>query len=473
MLSGMEASKEVYAVERIFEVGWIQRSGAQLVWVILAVLVLQILLSIRNRMSKGSYTDEEIEQADPLFLAYVFNKGKMRLRDTLASLFALTRSGILSLRVIPTKGRYQDDQYAPNMTLEFQKTRQIGQIMPDESELIQWFIGEHGYGAQKFRLDALAGPSSQESKNAENLYYYREREKLDSKRLRQWVAQIRESRGWEGIARTPLLLRLLVGLLYPVLFILVVALGQMDGLGIIDVIGLSLALLLWLLSWRRVYVRWVFQLAVFSLFMTTVLMEGVEFAFRSDVLTAIIVMLFVRLFLPGREIAPMGREWSRSLHRWRRKYKKGIPTERLGEEGESLERVLQTALVLRIGSRCSRKTDWTHLQNQFEPEIRQMLQKEQKKSSRAAVSKTISETPLLLLVLSLRGEYRPLLAAEYPYERLNYNVGLIEHGTQKRNRKANYHKTSGSSSSGTYTSSYDNDSSGSDSGGSDSGGGGD
>ncbi|WP_145410439.1 hypothetical protein [Paenibacillus xylanexedens] len=463
-------------MERIFEVGWIQRSGAQLIWVILAVLVLQILLSIRNRMSKGSYTDEEIEQADPLFLAYVFNKGKMRLRDTLASLFALTRSGILSLRVIPTKGRYQDDQYAPNVTLEFQKTKQIGQIMPDEGELIQWFIGEHGFGAQKFRLDTLAGPSSEESKSAENLYYYREREKLDNKRLGRWVAQIRESRGWESIVRTPVLLRLLVGILYPVLFILVVALGQIDGLGIADIIGLSLALLLWLLSWRRVYVRWVFQLAVFSLFMTTVLMEGVQFAFRSDVLTAIIIMLFVRLFLPGREIAPMAREWSRSLHRWRRKYKKGVPTERLGEAAESLERVLQTALVLRIGSRCSRKTDWTQLQNQFEPEIRQMLQKEQKKSSRAAVSKSISATPLLLLVLSLRGEYRPLLAAEYPYERLNYKVGLFEHGTQKRNRKANYHKTSGASTSGTYTSSYDNDSSyssGSDSGGSDSGGGSD
>ncbi len=35
-----------------------------------------------------------------------------------------------------------------------------------------------------------------------------------------------------------------------------------------------------------------------------------------------------------------------------------------------MERIIQTALVLGIGSRCARKTDWTPLQDHVDPELR-------------------------------------------------------------------------------------------------------
>ncbi|MGF9697321.1 hypothetical protein [Paenibacillus sp. MABNR03] len=408
--------------------GWIHRAGEQLMWVLLAVFVLQLLFWIRDRLRKGTYTDEEVEQADPLFLAYLRSKGKIKLRDTLASLFALTRSGVLSMRIVQAKSRYREDKYAPDVTLEYRHELPTAEVTADEKELIQWLLKDYGFANRKFRLDELAGPSSKQSSQTEEMQHYRRKEKALGQGLQRWTAQIRKNRDWEGLVRTPILLRLLVGIVFPLLWILTGSLCMTEELSIEEGISLGVSLLLWLFAVRRIRFRWPFHMAGVGLLVAITLAEPSDSRGSAAMILAVILTLLVRIILPVREIAPSAREWAASVNRWRRRYKQGIPADRLHEPAETMERILQTALVLRIGSRCARKTDWNKLEDHTDPELSLLVQL---KSERTAVPADSSHlhTPMLRLTLHRREDYRPLLAAEYPYERLNYIAGSLESGS--------------------------------------------
>ncbi|MEO2205399.1 hypothetical protein ABGV42_16835 [Paenibacillus pabuli] len=407
---------------------WIQHAGVQLMWLLLAVFVLQLIIWIRARLSRGTYSDEEVERADPLYLAYLHSKGRIKLRDTLASLFALTRIGVLSVRIEQAKSRYREDKYAPDATLEYRHERPTAEVTADERELIQWLLKDYGTANRKFRLDALAGPSSKQSSESEEMQHYRRKEKALGQGLQRWTTRIRENRDWEGLVRTPIPLRLLVGIVFPLLWILTGALCLLDDLSIGEGISLGGALLMWLFAWRRIRVRWPFHTAGVGLLIAITLAEPSDSSGTGVVILAIMLTLLVRLLLPVREIAPAARDWAVSMNRWRRRYKKGIPADRMAEPAETLERMLQTALVLWIGSQCARKTNWSLLQDHADPELRRMVQL---KSGKTGVppDSTLLQAPLLRLTLHLREEYRPLLAAEYPYERLNYIAGSLESGS--------------------------------------------
>jgi len=409
----------------VLQEDWIQRAGEQLMWVLLAVFVLQLLMWIRARLSRGTYSDEEVEQGDPLFLVYLHSKGRIKLRDTLASLFALTRSGVLSMRIVQSKSRYREDKYAPNATLEYRHERLTAEVTADEKELIQWLLKDYGFANRKFRLDALAGPSSKQSIQSEEMQHYRGKEKALGQGIQRWASRIRENRDWEGLVRTPIPLRLLVGIVFPLLWILTGALCLADELSIGEGISLGASLLLWLFAVRRIRVRWPIHTAGVGLLIAITLAEPSDPRGTGVVILAVILTLLVRLLLPVREIAPAARDWAASINRWRRRYKKGIPADRMVEPAETLERILQTALVLRIGSRCARRTNWSLLQDHADPELRRLVQLKGGKTD-VPPDSSLLHAPLLQLTLHRREEYRPLLAAEYPYERLNYIAGSLE-----------------------------------------------
>ncbi|MGN7411103.1 hypothetical protein [Paenibacillus sp. SAF-068] len=461
---------------------WILRIIESLMWVLFAMFILQCLIWIRNYLSKGTYSDEEVEQADPLFLAYLRSKGRLKLRHTQASLFQLTRSRVLSLRIVQAKKRYRDDKYGPNTTLEYRSEQPDAAINADERLLLQWMLKEYSFGQQRFRLDALAGPSSQQSTQSEEMQHYRRKEKVIGQGLEAWKNSVLETRqDWNSLIRTPLLLRLLVMLVFPVLFILTCALCFTNGAGIQEGIALAITLVLWLVAVKRIRVRWPYQLASVGLLVTITLSATGESAENSTFIGVIILSLLLRLILPVRVVGSSARDWAISMRRWRRRYKKGIPVDRLHESAESMERILQTALVLGIGSRCARKTDWSPLQNHVDPEIRRLVQLKAEQVDSVPVSSTLTHAPLLALALHLRGVFRPMLAAEYPYERLNYVTGTLETGSSGSSTV--YSGSSAGHDSG-HSHHHHHDSSGGhhhgsdhgdsgDSGGGDSGGGGD
>ncbi|RPK24460.1 DUF2207 domain-containing protein [Paenibacillus xylanexedens] len=462
---------------------WILRISESLMWVLLAMFILQCLIWIRNYLSKGTYLDEEVEQADPLFLAYLRSKGRLKLRDTQASLFQLTRSRVLSLRIVQAKKRYRNDKYGPNTTLEYRSEQPDAAINADERLVLQWMLKEYSFGQQRFRLDALAGPSSQQSSQSEEMQHYRRKEKVIGQGLEAWKISVLETRqDWNSLIRTPLLLRLLVMLVFPVLFILTCALCFTNGAGIQEGIALAVTLVLWLVAVKRIRVRWPYQLASVGLLVTITLSATGESAENSMFIGVIILSLLLRLILPIRVVGSSARDWAISMRRWRRRYKKGIPVDRLHESAESMERILQTALVLGIGSRCARKTDWSPLQNHVDPEIRRLVQLKAEQVDSVPVSSTLTHAPLLALALHLRGVFRPMLAAEYPYERLNYVTGTLETGSS--GSSTGYSGSSTGHDSGHSHHHHHHDSSGGhhhgsdhgdsgDSGGGDSGGGGD
>lgn len=256
----------------VLQDGWILRFSEPLMWVLLAMFIVQCLIWIRNYLSKGTYSDEEVEQADPLFLAYLRSKGRLKLRDTQASLFQLTRSRVLSLRIVQAKKRYRDDKYGPNTTLEYRNEQPDAAVNADERQLLQWMLKEYSFGQQRFRLDALAGPSSQQSSQYGEMQHYRRKEKVIGQELEAWKNSVLETRqDWNSLIRTPLLLRLLVMLVFPVLFILTCALCFTNGAGIQESIALAVTLVLWLVALKRIRVRWPYQLASVGLLVTITL----------------------------------------------------------------------------------------------------------------------------------------------------------------------------------------------------------
>ncbi|MBR2564888.1 MAG: hypothetical protein IKE29_09710 [Paenibacillus sp.] len=123
--------------------------------------------------------------------------------------------------------------------------------------------------------------------------------------------------------------------------------------------------------------------------------------------------------------------------------------ERLGDSVENLEQIIQTALVLGIGSRCVRKTDWSVLQQHYDPELRRIASLEPAKKDSLPESTTLQQAPLLVLALHLRGMFRVLSAAEFPFDRYNYMFGILPSGTDANGHTPSHdHNSSSSSASG-------------------------
>lgn len=492
VLTEWHAASQIYPsflVQRqqapILQEAWLKQLEELLMWVLLGIVVIQLLLWVWGRLVKGPYTDEEVEQADPLLLAYLRSKGQLKLKDTQASLFHLTRQGILSMRIVKSKGRYRKDRgqsnasFAPNTTLEYSVQSAGAAGSPDEQHFMQWLFSQYGFGKQRLRLDALAGPSSEESERPEDMKYYRAKEKKQLEDIQSWKERVVETRSWEPLIRTPLLLRWLVYVMFPVMMLLTGIVCFAERVSVPGVIGLAVTAVIWLFVIRKIHVRLLYQIACVGLIISLSLAISGNSEYTSWLYTIIFMSLFVRLLLPAREVAPSFKDWEASMLRWRRRYKKGIPAGRLSESAETLEQIIQTALVLGIGSRCVRKTDWSVLQQHPDPELRRLADREPVRADSLPGSTALKQTPLLVLALHLRGIYRAMSAAEFPYDRYNYIFGTVFPGS------------GGSGGSPVYTDSYsgsdrkhshDYDSSGShhhgsdsgdSSGGGDSGGGGD
>lgn len=438
VLTDGQASSQFYhsiLVQRqlapILQEAWLKQFMELIMWVLLGIIVVQLLLWVRARLSKGPFTDEEVEQADPLFLAYLRSKGQLKLKDTQAAMFHLTRKGVLSMRIVKTKERYRNDleesnpQLRPKTTLEYSVNSAAANGSPDEQGLLQWLFSTYGFGKQRLRLDALAGSSEGESKRREAMKYYQLKEKALSEGVQSWKEQVVEMRDWGQLIRTPMLLRLLVYVMFPMLMLLTGIVCFVERVSVPGVMGLVVTVVIWSLVIRKIHVRLLYKAACVGLMISLTLAINGNSAFTSSLYSIIFLSIFVRLFLPAREVAPSARDWEGSMRRWRKRYRKGIPVERLSESAEVLEQIIQTALVLDIGSRCVRKTDWSVLQQHHDPELRRLADREPASDNSVPGSTTLKHTPLLVLALHLRGVFRAMSAAEFPFDRTNYVFAMI------------------------------------------------
>ncbi|KAA8783071.1 DUF2207 domain-containing protein [Paenibacillus amylolyticus] len=415
----------------ILQEAWLKQLMELIIWVLLGIIVVQLLLWVRGRLNKGPFRDEEVEQADPLFLAYLRSKGRLKLKDTQATMFQLIRKGILSMTIVKIKGRYRNDpgesnpQLRPKTTLEYSVQSSAVNGTPDEQGLLDWLFSTYGFGKQRLRLDALAGPSNGESKRREAMKYYQLKEKALSKGVQSWKEQVVETRDWGQLIRTPMLLRLLVYVMFPILMLLTGIVCFAERVSVPGVMGLAVTVVIWFLVIRKIHVRLLYQAACVGLMISlTVAIDG-NSTFTSSLYGIIFLSIFVRLFLPAREVAPSARDWEASMRHWRKRYKKGIPVERLRESAEVLEQIIQTALVLGIGSRCVRKTDWSVLQQHHDPELRRLADRKPASDNSVPGSTILKHAPLLVLALHLRGMFKPMSAAEFPFDRTNYVFATI------------------------------------------------
>ncbi|GIP34844.1 hypothetical protein J2TS4_40540 [Paenibacillus sp. J2TS4] len=86
--------------------------------ILLAILYFAFLAPYKLAgLHRGHITRDELEGLDPLFVAYMHRKGKLKQKDITAGLFSLYQKGWLEISKIPAAIHYQQDPKASNSPL--------------------------------------------------------------------------------------------------------------------------------------------------------------------------------------------------------------------------------------------------------------------------------------------------------------------------------------------------------------------
>ncbi|WP_037285401.1 DUF2207 domain-containing protein [Saccharibacillus sacchari] len=328
---------------------WAPALGAGLLGLLLVVAVLRIAVFAVSLSKKGSLSDEEVEALDPLLLAYVYRKSRLKRRHTTVGLLSLVRRGVLSMRRVPAKPRYIQAEDAPNLTFEFRFEDPHAWLTEDERLLKDRLFDDYGSG-RKFRLDAIAGPAGPQDGLAERALYRKKKRRLN-REFRAWFAEVAKRDGIEQTVRRSIPLRLFVWG-FAICFAgsgigLYAAAGETNSDALVwNVLTVVFAAA----ACVRVRSRTLFALA--ALFASA----AVSVVFYPDpegVAALGIAFLYavpVRLLLPAFAVRPAARDLWLSVRRWRRtSHSWSERAAASGNDGAArMEQALQTAIALDV-----------------------------------------------------------------------------------------------------------------------------
>lgn len=132
--------------------------------------------------------------------------------------------------------------------------------------------------------------------------YYQLKEKALSEGVQSWKEQVVATRDWGQLIRTPLLLRLLIYVMFPVLMLLTGIVCFAERVSVPGVIGLTVTAVIWVLVIRKIHVRLLYQVACVGLIISLSLAISGNSEFTSWLYVILFMSLFVRLFLPARKL---------------------------------------------------------------------------------------------------------------------------------------------------------------------------
>ncbi|MFB4328110.1 DUF2207 domain-containing protein [Paenibacillus sp. CR_12] len=137
---------------------------------------------------------EDIAAMDPIDMIYLFRKGKLRLADGLAGVFSLRRKGMVSLSLVPSAMRFQEDSRAPMRLPEFTfKGNRTALNKPD-----RYLLGWLSHGTTVLNLDKFSGPTKTERRNKATMGKYIKRMRSLNKGLSRWQELV-ETENSKGI----------------------------------------------------------------------------------------------------------------------------------------------------------------------------------------------------------------------------------------------------------------------------------
>lgn len=190
----------------------------------LVAAILLLILPIRKVFSRASQINQsQLDRIDPVLLMLFYRKGDLHVKDFLAGVFSLYRTGLLETKIIKSQPRFEEDPHAPNRTIRFTFQGNIKEFKRDyagkgsDIYLLKWLFKNTTKGMRFFVLSSIAGPTEQERKRKISRKSYRLKLQQFYYSFREWKEKAEQDYGsntWFNDLPLKLGLRLLVVSLY-------------------------------------------------------------------------------------------------------------------------------------------------------------------------------------------------------------------------------------------------------------------
>lgn len=295
-------------------------------------------------------SDEEVEDLDPVRFLYIYRKGKLKLEDILAGVFALRRMGAVVISMVQSGTRFQEDPEAPKQLPQFAFRGNRAQLKPAERYLVSWLFR----GGTGLNLEHVSGPTKTERKHKGSMSPYATRMKRLRKGLGLWRELIEAEDG-----RTPKYGEysprkvIVPGLALAHLALLIyLYIADATPWGWVALLAVALGGGAVWASMRRHHKGYISAYLVACIFVAAQIMhdpvvdEYLNFVFLSFLLVAL---------LPGRVTDRNSEAYRSAIMRYSRRLAKGRVDE--GGDPERLERMVEAALLTGIGRRFLARTN--------------------------------------------------------------------------------------------------------------------
>ncbi|WP_433939892.1 DUF2207 domain-containing protein [Paenibacillus lautus] len=293
---------------------------------------------------------EDLSAMDPIDMIYLFRKGKLRLADGLAGVFSLRRKGMVSVSLVPSGMRFQEDSRAPKRLPEFTfKGNRTALKKPD-----RYLLGWLSHGTTVLNLEKMSGPTKTERRNKATMGKYIKRMRSLKKGLSRWqeLVETENSKGImykEYAARKVIIPALALIHLVLLIYLYIADVTPWGWVGVLAIIlggGLVLASFRWRLK------RYIIIFLVVCFFVAAPILYDplVDEYLNFVILSFLLVGLLPRGALDQRSAA-----YRSAIKRYRRKLARGgHDLGRAGNERKWLEKMREDALLLGVGERFMR-----------------------------------------------------------------------------------------------------------------------
>lgn len=293
---------------------------------------------------------EDIAAMDPIDMIYLFRKGKLRLADGLAGVFSLRRKGMVSLSLVPSAMRFQEDSRAPKRLPEFTfKGNRTALNKPD-----RYLLGWLSHGTTVLNLDKFSGPTKTERRNKATMGKYIKRMRSLNKGLSRWqeLVETENSKGIiykEYAARKVIIPALALIHLVLLIYLYIADVTPWGWVGVLAIVlggGLILAIFRWRLK------RYIIVFLVVCFFVAAPILYDplVDEYLNFVILSFLLVGLLPRGALDQRSAA-----YRSAIKRYRRKLARGgHDVGRANNDRKMLEKMREDALLLGVGERFMR-----------------------------------------------------------------------------------------------------------------------
>lgn len=296
---------------------------------------------------------EELVDMDPVNLIYYYRRGNLRLADALAGVYSLCLVDKLSISMVQSGVRFQEDREAPKRCPQFTFKGNRTGLNKTERYLRSWLF----HGTAVLNLETISGPTKTERKQEQAMRKYKKRAKSLKKSLSRWQELVAAENNGTIKQREYTPRKVILPVLALIHLALLIYLYIADAVPWGWIIVLAAVLgggVAWAsIRWRHKGFMIAYLIACFFVGAQIMYDPVVETYLDFVMLSIVLVVL-----LPGRALDPNSEAYRSAVKRYRRRLARGKTDE--VDDLHRLEPMLYAALLLGVGRSFIRSVQKEH-----------------------------------------------------------------------------------------------------------------